>query len=75
VKEALRQFKAIPRVMTGEGKPDYAKCVDVVTLAALKEMVIPGVAAVTTPALNALIKVINTIALIIVPRIAGIALL
>lgn len=49
VEEVRRQFKAEPRLMTGEVKPDYGKCVDITTQAALKQMVFPGFLTVALP--------------------------
>ncbi len=51
VEEVRRQFKEIPGIMEGEGKPDYAKCVDLVTQAALREMILPAAIPVCTPIL------------------------
>jgi K(+)-stimulated pyrophosphate-energized sodium pump len=51
VEEVRRQFKTIKGIMSGKEKPDYGKCVDIVTKAALKAMVFPGVLAVMTPIL------------------------
>ena len=50
IEEVRRQFKANPKIMEGTEKPDYAKCVDISTAAALKEMVIPGLLAVVSMA-------------------------
>ncbi len=49
VNEVRRQFKEIPGIMEGTGKPDYAKCVDISTSAALRELVKPAALAVITP--------------------------
>ncbi|MBQ3106195.1 MAG: sodium/proton-translocating pyrophosphatase, partial [Eggerthellaceae bacterium] len=51
VEEVRRQFKEIPGIMEGTGKPDYAKCVDLVTQAALREMVLPAMIPIGTPIL------------------------
>ncbi|SKC90199.1 sodium-translocating pyrophosphatase [Maledivibacter halophilus] len=49
IEEVRRQFKTIPGIMEGKGKPEYAKCVDISTASALKEMMIPGIMAVLAP--------------------------
>ena len=49
VVEVRRQFKEIAGIMTGEGKADYASCVDICTKAALKEMILPAVIAIISP--------------------------
>jgi K(+)-stimulated pyrophosphate-energized sodium pump len=49
VNEVRRQFKEIPGIMEGTGKPEYAKCVDISTKAALREMMLPGVLTIGFP--------------------------
>ena len=49
IEEVRHQFKTIPGLMEGKAKPDYAKCVDISTTAALREMMIPGLMAVLAP--------------------------
>ena len=49
VEEVRRQFREIPGLMDGTGKPDTRRCVDISTVAALREMVAPGLVAVLTP--------------------------
>jgi len=49
IDEVRRQFREVPGIMEGTGRPEYEKCVDISTAASLKEMVIPGLLAVVTP--------------------------
>ena len=49
IEEVRRQFREIPGIMEGKSKPDYTKCVDISTKAALREMILPGVMAVVAP--------------------------
>jgi len=49
VEEIRRQFREIPGLMEGTGKPDSARCIDICTQAALKEMIAPGVVAFLSP--------------------------
>lgn len=49
IKEIRRQFKEIPGLMEGTGKPDTARCVEIATKAALKRMILPGSLAVLAP--------------------------
>jgi len=49
VKEVRRQFREIPGIMEGTGKPEYSKCVDISTQAALREMLLPGALTISFP--------------------------
>ena len=51
VMEVRRQFKEIPGIMEGTGKPEYDKCVAISTQASLKEMLLPGLITIVTPLL------------------------
>ena len=49
VNEARRQFKEIKGLAQGKAKPDYHKCIDISTKAALREMILPGILVIVTP--------------------------
>ncbi len=51
VEEVRRQFRTIKGIMAGTAKPDYGKCVDISTQAALRELMLPGAIAVLSPLL------------------------
>jgi len=59
VVEVRRQFKEIPGLMEGHAKPDYARCVDIVTSASLKEMQAPAIIAIVTPVVMGLLFGVN----------------
>ena len=49
VEEVRRQFKKTPGLLKGKAKPDYARCIDIATRGALKELIAPGLAALAIP--------------------------
>jgi len=51
VKEVRRQFREIPGIMEGTGKPEYEKCVAISTKASIREMILPGALALLSPAI------------------------
>lgn len=55
IKEVRRQFKEIPGLLEGTAKADHARCVDISTRAALREMVNPGILAIMVPVLAGLV--------------------
>ena len=55
VNEVRRQFREIKGIMTGEGEPDYAKCVEISTKGAQHEMVFPSLLAIIIPVVMGLI--------------------
>jgi K(+)-stimulated pyrophosphate-energized sodium pump len=59
--EVRRQFKDIQGLMEGKAKPDYARCVDIVTTSALREMRLPAVSAIVTPVAVGLCLGVNSV--------------
>ena len=63
IEEVRRQFKTIPGIMEGTGKPDYSKCVDISAKAALREMILPSLIAIVVPILVGVIPFLGKEAL------------
>ena len=55
IEEVRRQFREKPGIMKGMDKPDYTRCVDISTQAAIKEMILPGLIAVVSPVVTGLL--------------------
>jgi K(+)-stimulated pyrophosphate-energized sodium pump len=73
INEVRRQFRENAGIMRGEIKPDYARCVDIVTAGALREMVLPGLLAVGMPvAVGLILRAEAVAALLMVGTITGI---
>ena len=61
VVEVRRQFQEIKGLMEGKAKPDYARCVDIVTVAALREMRLPAIMAIVTPVVVGILFGVNSV--------------
>jgi K(+)-stimulated pyrophosphate-energized sodium pump len=73
--EVRRQFREDPGIMAGTSQPDYARCVDITTRAALKEMIAPGVLAVGFPILVGVVLKHEAVAgMLMVGTITGVLL-
>ena len=75
IEEVRRQFRENPGIVEGTVRPDYARCVDITTQAALHEMILPGLLAVGTPILvGLLLKQHAAAGMLMVGTIAGVLL-
>ncbi|HEY8884735.1 MAG TPA: sodium/proton-translocating pyrophosphatase, partial [Chloroflexota bacterium] len=75
IEEVRRQFREDPGIMAGTSRPDYARCVDITTRSALREMVAPGLLAIGVPVLvGLLLKEHAAAGMLMVGTIAGVLL-
>jgi K(+)-stimulated pyrophosphate-energized sodium pump len=73
IQEVRRQFREIPGIMEGKARPEYGRCVDIVTVGALKQMVLPGLVVVVVPVLvGAILKAEAAAAFLMIATIAGV---
>ncbi len=73
IKEVRRQFREIPGLMEGKNKPDYSRCVDISTRAALRQMVTPSMLIVLAPILLGIVLGSEAVgALLMIGTVAGI---
>lgn len=75
VDEVRRQFREIKGIMDGSSKPDYARCVDIATKNALREMVLPGVISFLAPVLVGFIFGANALGALLIGAVLSAALL
>jgi K(+)-stimulated pyrophosphate-energized sodium pump len=71
VQEVRRQFKEIPGILEGTGKPDYAKCVAISTAGAQREMILPALLAIIAPVATGLILGIAGVVGLLAGALAG----
>ena len=57
IEEVRRQFRTIPGILEGKGKPDYKNCVAISTHAALRQMILPGILAIVSPIITVPISI------------------
>jgi K(+)-stimulated pyrophosphate-energized sodium pump len=74
VEEVRRQFREIPGIMEGTAKPDSARCVDISTRAALREMILPGTVAVLAPVVVGYFSILALGGMLAGATIAGVLL-
>ena len=71
IEEVRRQFKKIKGLMEGKAKPDYAACVDIVTKAALRQMIVPGLIVILSPIVIGVLFGVEAVAGLLVGSLAS----